>query len=140
MSWLNKFKSLLGLGAHSEYGAPNGARLLALAEKRELESMLRALLLKYQDQHGPGALLQPDIFIVLDSLGARIQQGRPAVETYLATVETRRLPSAVSLLAVDLPNIVVPRNVVKFFGTEAASALAAEINRHANRPKTNSET
>ncbi len=133
MSWLEKCKSLLGWGKNRK-NAARSARLLALAEKRELETMLRGLLQKYHDQNGPAALLQPDVFVVLDSQGARVQQGRPEAGSYLATVETCKLPSAVSLMAVDLPNIVVPGNVVKFFGTEAASALAAEINRTAAPP------
>ncbi len=128
MSWVTKIISRLGFGSVSAYSGQTGTPLLSLPEKRELERILRAKLLEYHDQNGPTALLQPGVFVVVDSRGPRVQQGRPDEGSYLATVETRALPSALALLAVDQPRIVVPRDIVKFFGTEAASATAAMIN------------
>lgn len=116
---------------HGNHAAPGGSRqgLLALGEKRELETLLREKLLAYYDRHGAASLLQPGVFVVVEAQGCRIQQGAPAAESCLASVETCTLPAAVALLAIGQREIVVPRNVVKFFGTEAASALAAAINR-----------
>jgi len=128
MNWWHKLKSRFFEEAPAGHGGGPQA-LLSHAEKRELEQLFRTQLLAYQDSHGPASLLQPGVFLVVDSAGTRVQQGRPEADTYLAAIETRSLPSAVSLLAVEQKDIVVPRDIVKFFGTEAASAAAAAINR-----------
>ena len=128
MNFLQKIRKFL-LG-DQEFGASGGtAALLSHAEKCELEVRLRTQLLAYHDEHGPSSLLQPGVFVVVDVSGPRVQQGRPANSGCLAAIETCSLPSAISLLAMGQANIVVPRDIVKFFGTEAASAVAAAINR-----------
>ncbi|MBI3715007.1 MAG: hypothetical protein HY255_03305 [Betaproteobacteria bacterium] len=128
MNWRQKLKSLFSVGSDPGYRGGQGV-FMSHAEKRELEVLLRTKLLAYQDRHGPTSLLQPDVFVVVDTSGTRVQQGRPEAGSFLAAIETRSLPSAISLLAMDQKDIVVPRDIVKFFGTEAASAAAAAINR-----------
>jgi hypothetical protein len=129
MGWIHKILSAAGLGKSNAKVQTDIPRLLTRASKRELELLLRDRLMRFYDQHGTAALLQPDVFVVIDADGPRVQTGRPTGTSFLAAVETRTLPSALAMLAVGQQDIVVPRGVVKHLGTEATSALAAIINK-----------
>jgi len=101
--------------------------LLGPKEKAELEAIIRACLEAHYQSHGPDTLLEPGITIVVRADGVTIERG--AVTHCLAQIEVRQLFTALCYLAGEAGEIVMPRDALVTFATEATSATAAQINR-----------
>ena len=100
--------------------------LLGPRERSELEAMIHDRLVAHWSAHGSDGLLAPETWIVLDASGPSI--ARVPAEGALATVEIRTLLTALCHLSAGGPGSM-PRDSLESLATEAASSLAAQVNR-----------
>jgi hypothetical protein len=99
--------------------------LLGKAEKGLLEELILARLKEHHEAHGPEALLEEGVRIVVDSRGASIDRGEAGDP--LAAVPLRSLFTALCYLTAGTPTL--PREALEALATEATAAAAMQINR-----------
>jgi hypothetical protein len=99
--------------------------LLGKPEKRELEMLILERFVQNYEQHGPGALLQDGVRVVVNGDGVRLDGGE--TPNPLAHVRVRELFTALCYVTAGTP--ALPRDALEPLATEATSALAAQINR-----------
>ena|SRR5438128_227389 len=102
-----------------------GALLLGKAEKEELRELVLLRLAEHHDRHGPAALLEDGVRVVVQSDGVVIDHGEAADP--LAAVPVRTLLTA--LCYARDGDAVVPREALVSLAAEASEAAAAQINR-----------
>ncbi|APV49401.1 hypothetical protein BWI17_06725 [Betaproteobacteria bacterium GR16-43] len=99
--------------------------LLGPQEKAELGEMILARLDAHFTEHGPAALLQPGVFVVVSSRGVEVTTG--AIDPRnLACVEVRTLFTALCYITDDGG---LPPEGLEPLANEATTAAAAQINR-----------
>jgi len=98
--------------------------LLGKPEKRELETLILERFVQHYEQHGPDALLQDGVRVVVNGDGVRLDGGE--TPNPLAQVRVRELFTALCYVTAGTP---LPRDALEPLATEATSALAAQINR-----------
>ena len=99
--------------------------LLGKAEKGQLEELILRALSEHYDAHGPNALLEEGVRVVVDPSGIRVDTGESADP--LAAIPVRSLFTALCYLTAGTP--AVPKDALPSLATEATSAAAAQINR-----------
>jgi len=99
--------------------------LLGKAEKGQLEEMILAKLQAHFDGHGPAAMLDEKLRVVVESRGPFLDAGE--TPDPLAAIEVRTLFTALCYLTAGSP--MMPREALEPLATEATSALAAQINK-----------
>ena len=99
--------------------------MLGKPEKRELELLILERFVQSYEQHGSEALLQEGLRVVVNGDGVRLDGGETLDP--LAQVPIRELFTA--LCYVTAGTLALPRDALETLATEAASALAAQINR-----------
>lgn len=102
--------------------------LLGPQEKGELQALILEQLASHFDQHGPDALLQPGLGVVVRARGASVEPLAGVGDSALGWVEIRSLFTAVCHLAGD-GSATLPRDSLGMLASEAAGATAAQINR-----------
>ena len=99
--------------------------LLGKAEKGQLEEMILAKLQAHFDAHGPAAMLDEKLRVVVEAKGAFLDAGE--TPDPLAAAEVRTLFTALCYLTAGSP--MMPREALEALATEATSACAAQINK-----------
>lgn len=99
--------------------------LLGKAEKGQLEELVLGTLQAHYDTHGPGALLEEDLRVVVTARGVDLDRGENPDP--LAAVPIRTLFTALCYLTAGSPTM--PRDALGALSTEAAGACATQINR-----------
>ena len=99
--------------------------LLGKAEKGQLEEMILGKLQAHFDEHGPAAMLDEKLRVVVEAKGAFLDAGE--TPDPLAAVEVRTLFTALCYLTAGSP--MMPREALEALATEATSACAAQINK-----------
>ena len=99
--------------------------LLGNAEKAELETLILQRLTEHYERHGPQALLEEGLRVVVNADGVAIDAGDSAEP--LAAVPLRSLFTA--LCYVTGGTLALPRDALQSLATEATSAAAQQINR-----------
>ena len=99
--------------------------MLGKPEKRELGALILERLAQHYDTHGSSALLAEGMRVVVNGDGVRVDSGETTDS--LATVSVRELFTALCYVTAGTP--ALPRDALEPLATEAASALASQINR-----------
>lgn len=108
-----------------DHGKPNRVPLLGNAEKGELERLILARLNEHYSKHGPAALLEEGVRVIVNVEGVTIDRGETADP--LAAVDVRSLFTA--LCYITGGTIALPPDSLETLATEATSAAAQQINR-----------
>ncbi len=99
--------------------------LLGNAEKGELERLILARLNDHYAKHGPAALLEEGVRVIVSVEGVTIDRGE--TRDPLAAVDVRSLFTALCYLTGG--TIALPPDSLETLATEATSAAAQQINR-----------
>ncbi|HEX4859151.1 MAG TPA: hypothetical protein VFV17_09030 [Usitatibacteraceae bacterium] len=107
-------------------GAPR--ILITLAEKRELEALIERQLGDFYAKRGGRVFLEPGWGVALSAArGTEITDALPQ-DDELARVPFRDLLSIRSMLAIDLPTLVISRSMLPNLASEATKELARQVN------------
>jgi hypothetical protein len=102
--------------------------LLGPEEKHELEDLILAKLTAYWNSHGSAGLLAPGVSLIVDANGAAVAAAPAAGVHVLASVEVAKLFTALCHITADGPGMM-PRDALASLAKEAATAVAAQVNR-----------
>lgn len=98
---------------------------LGRAEKAQLEELVLEKLTQHYDAHGPGALLEDGVRVVVSGSGVAIDRGE--ARDPLAAVPLKGLFTALCYLSAGTPSL--PREALATLASEATNAAAAQVNR-----------